>query len=139
MAVTAKISRISQTIRLPLSQLRPNHFSLSIYGDPAAEIDDLLPSIRDHGILVALVVAPGLIPDTWEVISGHRRLACAQAVDQIPPSRGAAPAFGPTGATGLSRNAGHGLALQQARRIICSHDRFAFRVAAAIGGGIPIR
>ena len=67
-------------------RLKPNRFSLSIYGDPSAEIDDLLPSIRDHGILVALVVAPGPGPGTWEVISGHRRLACALALNfaQVP-------------------------------------------------------
>ena len=42
-----------ELIALPPSRLKPNPFSLSIYGDPTAEIDDLLPSIRDHGILVA--------------------------------------------------------------------------------------
>ena len=83
MPVIAKSSVVLRTIRLPLSQLKPNQFSLSIYGDPGAEIDDLLPSIRDHGILVALVVAPEPVPDTWEVISGHRRLACAQALGLI--------------------------------------------------------
>ena len=61
-------------------QIRTNPFSLSIYGEPSAEIDDLLPSIREHGILVALVVAPGPKPGTWEVLSGHRRLACALAL-----------------------------------------------------------
>ena len=61
-------------------RLKPNPFSLSIYGDPSAEIDDLMPSIREHGILVPLVVAPGPKPGTWEVISGHRRLACALAL-----------------------------------------------------------
>ncbi len=62
------------------SRLDPNPFSLSLYGDPSAEIDDLLPSIREHGILVALVVAPGPKLGTWEVLSGHRRLACALAL-----------------------------------------------------------
>lgn len=81
MRVTAKSLPASQTITLPPSRLQPNHFSLSIYGDPTTEINDLLPSIRDHGILVALVVAPGSEQGTWEVISGHRRLACAQALD----------------------------------------------------------
>ena len=47
---------------------------------PQPKIDDLLPSIRDHGVLVALVVAVGPRSGTWEVISGHRRLACAQAL-----------------------------------------------------------
>jgi ParB family transcriptional regulator, chromosome partitioning protein len=81
MRVTTKSLPGLQTITLPPSRLTANHFSLSIYGDPAAEIDDLLPSIRDHGILVALVVAPGPEQGTWEVISGHRRLACARALD----------------------------------------------------------
>jgi ParB family chromosome partitioning protein len=81
MRVTAKRLPAPQTIALPPSRLQPNHFSLSIYGDPATEIDDLLPSIRAHGILVALVVAPGPEQGTWEVISGHRRLACAQVLD----------------------------------------------------------
>ena len=48
-----------RTIAIAPGRLKPNRFSLSIYGDPAAEIEDLFPSIRDHGILVALVVAPG--------------------------------------------------------------------------------
>ena len=80
MAAMRKGPVAPQTIAIPPRQLKPNSFSLSIYGDPAAEIDDLLPSIRDHGVLVALVVAPGPEPGTWEIISGHRRLACAQAL-----------------------------------------------------------
>jgi ParB family transcriptional regulator, chromosome partitioning protein len=80
MPVSTRSSLTPQRMVLPLSQLKPNDFSLSIYGDPAAEIDDLLPSIREHGVLVALVVASGHLPGLWEVISGHRRLACAQAL-----------------------------------------------------------
>ncbi len=57
-------------------ELKSNPFSLSIYGDPAGEIDDLVESIRAHGILVPLVVAPE--KSGWEVLSGHRRLACAE-------------------------------------------------------------
>ena len=59
------------------SRLVPSYYSRSIYGDFAAETDDLLQSIRDHGILVSLVVAGESESETWEVISGHRRLACA--------------------------------------------------------------
>ena len=77
MPVTATDFHAPQTIAIAPNRLKPNRFSLSIYGNPAAEIDDLMPSIRDYGILVALVVAPGTRPGTWEVISGHRRLACA--------------------------------------------------------------
>ena len=74
------IGTSTQTLALDPSRLNPHPFSLSLYGEPAAEIDDLLPSIREHGVLVALVVAPGPKPGTWEVLSGHRRLACAMAL-----------------------------------------------------------
>ncbi len=79
---TTTTLRPPRTHALGLQKLNPNDFSLSIYGDPAAEIDDLLESMRDHGILVPLVVTPepGSEPGTWEVISGHRRLACARAL-----------------------------------------------------------
>ena len=69
----------STTIRsLPSSSLRPNAFSQAIYGDPASEADGLLASIREAGILVPLVVARE--GDDHEVLSGHRRLACAVAL-----------------------------------------------------------
>ena len=59
MPVTANgPSCLGHAVAIAPSRLKPNRFSHSIYGDPAAEIDDLLQSIRDHGILVALVVAP---------------------------------------------------------------------------------
>ncbi len=60
--------------------LRPSQFSQSIYGNAATQIDDLLSSIREHGILVALTIAPIAGTKSWEVISGHRRLACALAL-----------------------------------------------------------
>jgi ParB family transcriptional regulator, chromosome partitioning protein len=71
----------SRVIGIEPTQLNPSGFSRSIYGDPAAEVDDLLPSIRDHGILVPLVIACGTDAGTWQVISGHRRLACALALN----------------------------------------------------------
>jgi hypothetical protein len=64
-------------------RLTPSRFSLSIYGDAATQIDDLLPSIREHGILVSLIVASNAGGRSWEVISGHRRLACALALDLL--------------------------------------------------------
>jgi ParB family chromosome partitioning protein len=81
MLATAKSAIKRRIVGIAPSQLKPNQFSLSIYGDPASEIDDLLVSIRTHGILVALVVTPGSQSDTWEVLSGHRRLACALALE----------------------------------------------------------
>ena len=80
MPATANGLLDARTVALDPKRIEPNQFSISIYGDPSAEIDDLMPSIREHGILVAMVVAPGPKPGTWEVLSGHRRLACALAL-----------------------------------------------------------
>ncbi|MEO6812127.1 MAG: DNA methyltransferase [Isosphaeraceae bacterium] len=63
---------------LPTARLLPNRFSLNLYGDPDAETNGLLESIQAEGILVPLVVAPD--GSAWEVVSGHRRLACARAL-----------------------------------------------------------
>src|SRR6185437_106845 len=63
---------------IPTTELRTNPFSVSIYGDPEAEIADLIDGVRVHGVLVPLVVCPGR--SGWEVLSGHRRLACARAL-----------------------------------------------------------
>jgi ParB family transcriptional regulator, chromosome partitioning protein len=66
------------TVRpISVNRLHPNDFSRSLYGDPEAEADDLIESIRRQGILVPLVVTPAG-PEDWEVISGHRRLASAR-------------------------------------------------------------
>ena len=66
----------AQPQRIHSEKLRSNPFSVGIYGNPALEVDDLIPSIRDHGILVPIVVVAA--GDDWVVISGHRRLACAR-------------------------------------------------------------
>ena len=55
--IADRIGKPNPNPPLDPSRLDPNPFSLSLYGDPSAEIDDLLPSIREHGILVPLVVA----------------------------------------------------------------------------------
>jgi ParB family transcriptional regulator, chromosome partitioning protein len=65
--------------RLPSSALQPNEFSLQVYGDPDTETDGLLESIRAHGVLVPLVVVP--TEHGWEILSGHRRLACARLLN----------------------------------------------------------
>jgi ParB family chromosome partitioning protein len=64
---------------IAVARLRPNDFSRSLYGDPEAESDDLVESVRRQGILVPLVVTPAG-PEDWEVISGHRRLASARQI-----------------------------------------------------------
>lgn len=63
---------------LPATELKSNPFSISLYGIPDAEIDDLLESVRTSGVLVPLVVTRQA--GVWEVVSGHRRLACARAL-----------------------------------------------------------
>jgi ParB family transcriptional regulator, chromosome partitioning protein len=80
MPVIADASVASRIFAPPPTRLRPSGFSQSIYGDPAAEMDGLFESIRDHGILVPLVVTDGTDTDTWQVVSGHRRLTCALAL-----------------------------------------------------------
>ncbi len=49
--------------------------SLSVYGDPSADLESLEESIREQGILVPLVVAAGAEQGTWDILSGHRRWA----------------------------------------------------------------
>ncbi|WP_422924177.1 DNA methyltransferase [Singulisphaera sp. PoT] len=61
--------------------MKANSFSISIYGDPSLETGGLLESVREHGILVPLVVTPS--SGSWEVISGHRRLACARVLELV--------------------------------------------------------
>jgi ParB family chromosome partitioning protein len=61
---------------ISIASLSPSEFSYSLYGDPSDEAEDLVESIRREGILVPLVVTPAGV-EGWEVISGHRRLACA--------------------------------------------------------------
>jgi ParB-like chromosome segregation protein Spo0J len=69
---------------LPIESIRPNRFSLELYGDPDAEIrdDGLLDSIRDRGVLVPLVACPDgeAGGEQFELLSGHRRLACARVL-----------------------------------------------------------
>jgi hypothetical protein len=69
---------------IAIERICSSPFSLAIYGDPAAEIDDLLESIRRHGVLVPLVVTArrntGAEQVVFELVSGHRRFACARAL-----------------------------------------------------------
>ena len=83
MSLTATRLIGTQTMAIAPDRLVPNPFSVSIYGDPAASIDDLIESVRDNGILVPLVVTPARRNGFWEVISGHRRLACSIALGLV--------------------------------------------------------
>ena len=81
--------------RLGPDSLDANPISLKIYGDPAVEIGGLEESIREHGILVPLVVEPGLEAGRWAILSGHRRWACA-----LRPGTARRPLRGPAAPVG---------------------------------------
>jgi ParB family transcriptional regulator, chromosome partitioning protein len=66
-------------VRIATSDLDSNSFSISVYGQPGDEIEDLIESVRIHGVLVPLVVVPEL--GRWIVVSGHRRLTCARRLE----------------------------------------------------------
>jgi ParB-like chromosome segregation protein Spo0J len=83
MSATANLLTILEKKLIEPNSIKPNRYSISIYGEPAVGIDDLLLSVREHGILVALVVAPGPKAGIWELLSGHRRLACAVALGLV--------------------------------------------------------
>lgn len=80
--VTSARSNAAAAVRmLPLDRLIPSPISLGLYGPPAAETDGLLASIREQGILEPLLVTRAELGDAWEILSGHRRWACACALD----------------------------------------------------------
>ncbi len=81
MTTTTTLTTPPQVRPIATAELTQNPFSVSLYGDPDAEIADLVESVRAHGILVPLVVARGARGAGWEVLSGHRRLACARALN----------------------------------------------------------
>ncbi len=78
MSTASTLDAPAPILPLPVEAIHNNPFSLKVYGDPATEIDDLLASIRERGVLVPLVVTPD--KHGWEVVSGHRRLACARTL-----------------------------------------------------------
>lgn len=75
MSVTIDTEAAAPVQPIPTKALAPSRFSIEVYGNPADELDGLIDSIRAQGVLVPLVVTPA--GDGWEVVSGHRRLACA--------------------------------------------------------------
>ena len=73
------LRQVVSSIRfMSILDLKASSFSVSIYGRTEEDCHDLIESVRQEGILVPLVVTPR--GDLWEVISGHRRLACARAL-----------------------------------------------------------
>jgi ParB family chromosome partitioning protein len=79
--MTALATAPTTIARVATATISPNSFSISVYGEPDVEIGDLIESVRNHGVLVPLVVIPS--GKSWEVISGHRRLACARKLGLV--------------------------------------------------------
>lgn len=63
---------------LAVDRITENPFSIELYGETSGDADGLLESVRAVGVLVPLVVTRA--GEGWEVLSGHRRLACARAL-----------------------------------------------------------
>jgi ParB family chromosome partitioning protein len=74
--MTALASPPPTIVRIEIGLIQPDPFSLSIYGEADGELDDLIEGVRAHGVLVPLVVTAS--GRAWQVVSGHRRLACAR-------------------------------------------------------------
>lgn len=89
-STTPRARRAPADVRpIATDRLLPNPLSLALYGDPGADTDTagLIDSIRREGILEPLLVAPAEDAfSAWQVLSGHRRLACARALglDEVP-------------------------------------------------------
>lgn len=49
-------------------------------GKKAPDISDILPSIRARGVLVPILVRPGLQPDSFEIVAGQRRFLAARTI-----------------------------------------------------------
>ncbi len=77
---------MNTTTNIAISNLHPfEGHPYQVWDD--AEMDALVESIRDHGILTPLIVRPMEdVPNEFEVISGHRRLHAAQkaGISEVP-------------------------------------------------------
>ncbi|MCE2494819.1 MAG: ParB N-terminal domain-containing protein [Alphaproteobacteria bacterium] len=48
-------------------------------------LDDILPSIRERGVLVPLLVRPNGEPDHFEIVAGRRRFLASKATVKLSP------------------------------------------------------
>ena len=71
---------------IAVSTIVASDFSTEVYGNDQDRVDDLIGSIRRDGILVPMVITRAEAGRSWELISGHRRLACARqlGLDVVP-------------------------------------------------------
>jgi ParB family chromosome partitioning protein len=69
-------------ITLPIEQLSVSKLNMR-HGRKAPDIDDLLPSIKERGILNPLIVVPTEQSDRFEIIAGRRRYFAAKAAETL--------------------------------------------------------
>jgi ParB family chromosome partitioning protein len=69
-------------ITLPIEQLSISKLNMR-HGRKAPDIDDLIPSIKDKGILNPLIVVPTEQSDRFEIIAGRRRYFAAKAAETL--------------------------------------------------------
>lgn len=67
---------------IPIDQLDISPLNMR-HGRKAPNVDDLLPSIREKGILTPLLVGPGDDPDQFGIIAGRRRYHAAKRLGTI--------------------------------------------------------
>lgn len=87
-AVSDASAGVSEPLLVPLTQLQPfQHHPFQLYADE--RLDDMVESIRQHGVLVPLLVRPiepssaqaSTTPEhdtTYEILSGHNRANAAK-------------------------------------------------------------
>lgn len=68
-----------QLAHIPLDQLNISALNMR-HGKRAADISDILPSVRARGLLVPLLVRPNGQPETFEIVAGRRRYFAAKSL-----------------------------------------------------------
>jgi len=74
---------------IPLEQLKVSALNMRA-GRKAPPLDDILPSIRERGVLVPLLVRPNGKENEFEIVAGRRRFLASSAVAK---ERGESPAL----------------------------------------------
>ena len=64
---------------IPLENLSVSALNMR-HGKRAPDVSDLLPSVRQRGILMPLLVRPNGAPDSFEIVAGRRRYFAARAL-----------------------------------------------------------
>lgn len=70
-----------QLSHIDISRLSVSPANMRV-GRKVPDISDILPPVGARGVLVPLLVRQNGLPDTFEIVAGHRRFHAAQAVAQ---------------------------------------------------------